>query len=133
MLSKEFIKKVFRFGLIGISGMVVDYGVTLILKEGLLVDKYIANFFGFALAATSNYVLNTMWVFKEESRSHRKQYFGFITIATMGLIINSGIIWFLTDFALRLNFYLSKAIAIGIVFIWNFSLNYFINFRKVSA
>jgi putative flippase GtrA len=128
--SNEFLKKLIRFGLIGLSGMALDYGLTFLCKEYWLFDKYIANFFGFAVAATSNYFLNRLWVFKEEARSHAKQYTGFIGIAMIGLILNSTIIWILTDRILFLNFYFSKAIAIGLVFIWNFSMNYFLNFKK---
>jgi putative flippase GtrA len=130
MLSQDLIKKIIRFGLVGALGMVLDYGVTFLCKEFFLFDKYIANFFGFAVAATSNYMLNRKFVFREHARSHRKQYTGFIGIALLGLALNSGIIWFLTDRLFTLNFYIAKGIAIAIVFIWNFSLNHLVNFRK---
>jgi putative flippase GtrA len=130
MLSQDLIKKIIRFGLVGALGMVLDYSVTFLCKEFFLFDKYIANFFGFAVAATSNYILNRRFVFSEHARSHRKQYTGFIGIALLGLALNSGIIWLLTDKLFALNFYIAKGIAIAIVFIWNFSLNYLVNFRK---
>lgn len=130
MLNAKLINKIFRFGLVGASGMVLDYGVTFIGKEFFLLDKYIANFCGFAIAATSNYILNRRFVFNEQARSHRKQYAGFIGIALAGLVLNSFIIWLLTDQILALNFYFAKGIAIAIVFIWNFALNHFFNFRN---
>jgi putative flippase GtrA len=130
MLSPELIKKIIRFGLVGASGMVLDYGVTYMGKEFFLLDKYVANFFGFAVAATSNYLLNRIWVFSEHARSHRKQYTGFVGIALAGLVLNSFIIWLLTDKFFTLNFYIAKGVAIGVVFIWNFSLNYLFNFKR---
>lgn len=130
MLSPELIKKIIRFGLVGAWGMVLDYSITFLCKEYFLLDKYIANFFGFAIAATSNYFLNRVWVFSEHAGSHRKQYTGFIGIAMAGLALNSFIIWLLTDKFLSLNFYIAKGVAIAVVFIWNFSLNYLFNFRK---
>jgi putative flippase GtrA len=130
MLSSELIKKIIRFGLVGASGMVLDYSVTFLCKEFFLFDKYIANFFGFAVAATSNYILNRKFVFSEQARSHRRQYAGFIGIALAGLALNSFIIWLLTDKVFALNFYFAKGIAISTVFIWNFSLNHFFNFRN---
>lgn len=129
MLNSALINKIIRFALVGTSGMLLDYGVTYVMKEFVLVDKYIANFCGFALAASTNYLLNRKLVFHENARQNRKQYPAFIAIATAGLILNSGIIWLLTDKFLALNFYLAKGIAIGLVFIWNFSLNHWINFR----
>jgi putative flippase GtrA len=133
MISPAIVKKIIRFGLVGTSGMLLDYGTTFFCKEYLLMDKYVANFFGFAVAATSNYLLNRIWVFSEHARSHRKQYTGFIGIALIGLGLNSAIIWLLTDKLFNLNFYIAKGIAIGIVFIWNFSLNYWVNFRKKDS
>lgn len=130
MLRADFVKKIIRFGLVGASGMVLDYAVTFLSKEFFLFDKYIANFFGFAVAATSNYFLNRLFVFNDQARSHRRQYTGFIGIALIGLALNSGIIWLLTDKLFALNFYMAKGIAIGIVFIWNFALNNWVNFRK---
>ncbi|OQC33736.1 MAG: GtrA-like protein [Bacteroidetes bacterium ADurb.Bin057] len=56
MIDKIFILKFIKFCVVGASGMVVDFGVTWILKEKLKVNKYIANSTGFILAATSNYV-----------------------------------------------------------------------------
>lgn len=130
MLRTELARKIIRFGLVGASGMVLDYGVTFLCKEVFLFDKYIANFFGFAVAATSNYALNRRFVFQDQARSHRRQYTGFIAIAMIGLTLNSAIIWLLTDKFMNLNFYFAKGIAIGIVFIWNFVLNNWVNFRK---
>jgi putative flippase GtrA len=130
MLSPELIKKIIRFGLVGASGMVLDYSVTFLCKEFFLLDKYVANFFGFGVAATSNYFLNRSWVFSEHARSHRKQYTGFIGIALAGLALNSFIIWLFTDKIFTLNFYIAKGVAIGVVFIWNFTLNYLFNFKK---
>jgi putative flippase GtrA len=130
MLSPDLIKKIFRFGLVGTSGMVLDYSVTFLCKEFFLFGKYIANFFGFAVAATSNYILNRKFVFSENAGRHRIQYTAFVGIALAGLALNSFIIWLLTDKILELNFYLAKGIAIATVFIWNFSLNHFFNFRN---
>ena len=130
MLNSDLLKKAIRFGLVGASGMVLDYSLTYICKEIFLLDKYIANFFGFAVAATSNYLLNRWWVFSEHARSHGKQYTAFLGIALIGLALNSGIIWLLTDKFLALNFYLAKGFAIALVFVWNFALNNWVNFRK---
>jgi putative flippase GtrA len=132
MFSASLIKKIIRFGLVGASGMVLDYGVTYTLKEFFEVDKYVANFFGFAVAATSNYVLNRKLVFAENARKNRQQYPTFIAIALVGLLLNSGIIWLLTDKLFAMNFYIAKGLAIGLVFIWNFSMNHWLNFRSRS-
>ena len=127
-----FLGKVIRFGLIGASGMVIDYGSTYLCKEIFLMDKYVSNLIGFTLAASSNYYFNRTIVFKNEARNHTRQYFGFVGISSVGLILNSLIVWLLTDQWFHFNFYISKTVATGVVFFWNFSMNYFLNFRKAK-
>lgn len=122
------IEQFIKFAVVGGSGVFVDFGVTYILKEWGRVNKYIANSAGFLCAATSNYVLNRLWTFGSIDPNIARQYSVFIGIALVGLAINNGVIYVLNDRA-KLNFYLSKLIAIGVVTFWNFFMNYFFNFR----
>lgn len=117
-----------RFGIVGASGMVVDFGVTWLCKEKLHWNKYLSNSLGFILAATNNYFWNRLWTFQSESVEIVREYSTFVLIALVGLGLNNLIIWLLHEKA-RLNFYLSKLIAIGCVMVWNFSMNYLFTFR----
>ena len=117
-----------RFGIVGASGMVVDFGVTWLCKEKLHWNKYISNSLGFILAATNNYVWNRLWTFQSTSHAVAREYTFFLIIALIGLGLNNGIIYLLHE-RLHLNFYLSKLIAIGCVTIWNFVMNYVFTFR----
>ena len=54
---------------------------------------------------------------------------GFRGISAIGLLINNLIIYLLNDRA-RVGFYLSKLIAIGVVTLWNFFMNYFFTFTS---
>ena len=42
--------KLLRFGVVGLSGMVIDFSITWLVKERLRWNKYLANTFGFSLA-----------------------------------------------------------------------------------
>lgn len=117
-----------RFGIVGASGMVVDFGVTWLCKEKLHWNKYISNSLGFILAATNNYIWNRLWTFQSTSDAVVREYTLFFIIALIGLGLNNGIIYLLHE-RLHLNFYLSKLIAIGCVTIWNFVMNYVFTFR----
>lgn len=117
-----------RFGIVGASGMVVDFGITWLCKEKLRWNKYLSNSLGFVTAATNNYLWNRVWTFESESRAVAREYISFVVIALIGLGLNNLIIYLLHD-KLRLNFYLSKLIAIGCVTLWNFSMNYVFTFR----
>ena len=88
-----------------------------------------ANSIGFISAASSNYFLNRIWTFKSTNPQIIKEYSIFLIISIIGLILNNIIIWLLNDYLFNINFYLSKLFAIGIVYVWNFSMNYFYNFK----
>ena len=117
-----------RFGIVGASGMIVDFGVTWLCKEKLRWNKYVSNSLGFILAASNNYFWNRLWTFHSESVEIVREYSTFVLIALVGLGLNNLIIWLLHGKA-QLNFYLSKLIAIGCVMIWNFSMNDVFTFR----
>ena len=117
-----------KFCVVGGTGVVVDFLITYLLKEKLRTNKYLANSAGFICAASSNFLLNRLWTFQSRDPQVTQQYFLFIGISAVGLAINNLIIFLLTDKA-RLNFYLSKLIAIVAVTIWNFFMNYFFTFN----
>jgi len=128
MIDKIFLLKFIKFCAVGFSGMVIDFGTTWLLKERARVNKYIANSAGFVLAATSNYIWNRLWTFQSENNQIAFEYLSFIIISVIGLGINNMVIFIFSD-KLKFNFYFSKLIAIGVVTIWNFIMNYLITFR----
>ena len=116
-----------KFYVVGGTGVVVDFGITFLFKEKLKLNKYIANSLGFMAAASTNYLLNRWWTFRSHDPEVAQQYVQFVGISAIGLILNNIIIYLLNDKA-RLNFYLSKLIAIGLVTLWNFFMNYYFTF-----
>ena len=131
MINELFFIKFIKFCFVGFSGMMVDFGVTSLLKEKIKVNKYVANSCGFVTAASSNYLLNRIWTFESANRHIATEYLSFFVIALVGLGINNLIIWLLTDM-IKINFYLSKIIATVLVTIWNFGMNYAFTFAAVS-
>jgi putative flippase GtrA len=128
MIDGFLLWKFLKFCIVGFSGMIIDFGTTWLLKEKVKLNKYIANSFGFILAATSNYLLNRFWTFHSENTKIATEYVSFILISLVGLGINNLVIYILAE-KLKLNFYLSKLFAVGVVTLWNFSMNYLITFR----
>lgn len=130
------IGKFILFCIVGFIGLLVDFGITWLLKEQIRVNKYIANGTGFLVAASVNYLLNRIWTFSSTNPNIAGEYTLFLLISTVGLAINSGILYLLVEKVnisklengSKSKFYLSKLIAIGVVTIWNFMMNYFITF-----
>jgi putative flippase GtrA len=114
--------------MVGISGMVIDFGFTSFFKEIMTFKKYISNSIGFTAAATSNYFFNRIWTFHSINPDITFQIVKFFIIALLGLLINNIIVYYFTDLRFRINFYVSKGFATLTVFFWNFTLNYFLTF-----
>ena len=121
--------KFLKFGLVGFSGLLLDFGITYLTKEKLRWNKYLANSLGFAVACTSNYLLNRMWTFRSADPGIAVQFSKFILVSLGGLILNNLILYLLTEKA-KLNFYVAKFCAMVLVFFWNFFFNYLFTFTR---
>jgi len=126
-LTWDFLWKFVKFGVVGFSGLFVDFGTTYVFKEWFKVPKYFANAIGFTFAATTNYFLNRVWTFHSHDPEIGLEYTRFFLISLVGLAINTLILWVLHS-KYNKHFYLSKLLAIAVVTIWNFLANYFITF-----
>jgi len=119
-----------KFGITGMSGLIIDFSITWLLKDELHINKFIANAAGFTTAVISNYIINRLWTFSERERVKvGRQFASFLMVSLVGLLLNSAIVYVLNEH-FHLNFYVSKAIAILLVFFWNFSANYFFVFKS---
>lgn len=121
------IYKLIKFCVVGFSGMVIDFSVTWLCKEKLRINKYISNSLGFILAATNNYIWNRLWTFKSHTENIPKEYTSFLIVSVIGLALNNLFLYLFTD-KLKINFYISKVMAIALVTLWNFFMNYFFTF-----
>jgi len=118
-----------KFAIVGGSGVIVDFGITYLLKEKAKINRYIANSIGFITAASTNYILNRLWTFQSEDPRIGQEYLTFVGIAVIGLLINNLLLYIFHEKA-KIHFYLSKLMAIGIVMLWNFIMNYFFTFSQ---
>jgi putative flippase GtrA len=111
-----------KFGMVGCTGIVIDFSVTFLCKEKLGWNKYCASALGFAVAVVNNYLLNRYYTFQNNNPAISLQFFKFLFISLIGMALSTGLLyWFQKN--TRFNFYISKAIVIGLVFIWNYGAN----------
>lgn len=111
--------KLIKFGVVGSTGLIIDFGITYVLKEWLKWNKYIANAIGFTFAVVNNYYLNKIWTFQDTNPHIAQQLFSFIVISLIGLLLNT-LVLYVFNHKIRMCFYFSKVFAIGAVFLWNF-------------
>ncbi len=132
IFNQAYLFKFLKFGVVGFSGLFVDFGITYLTKEKLNIPKYIANALGFLTAATTNFFLNRVWTFESDNPEVMVEFTEFFIISIIGLGLNTLLLWLLVS-RFKMNFYVAKVFAIGLVTIWNFLANAFITFNPDRA
>jgi putative flippase GtrA len=118
--------KFLKFGIVGFTGLIIDFSITYLLKEKIRLHRYFASSIGFLVAASSNYVINRLWTFKSSYSQVFLEYSTFLIVSLIGLGINN---LFLYLFEKKMKFYVAKLFAIFMTTIWNFLINYYFTFR----
>lgn len=119
---------VVKFGLVGCTGIAVDFAVTWLAKEKLRWNKYIASSTGFCIAVVNNYLLNRFYTFHDAASPMAVQFLKFAVVSLAGLTLSNGLLWLLQKNT-KLSFYTSKLLVIAMVFCWNYTVNSFFTFN----
>jgi putative flippase GtrA len=133
-LTKEFITEGLKYLVVGGFCTVIDFLLLYLLVEKLFVNYVLASAISFSISVIVNYVLCTIWIFKTHTvKDKYKEFLFYLIISLVGLSINSGLIWLLTE-NLSLQFMVSKVVATPIVLLWNFlARKYFLHTNKSST
>ena len=117
-----------KFGMVGIVGMAVDFSVTWLCKEKIKLNKYISNSAGFCCAVINNFLLNRYWTFGYAAHPFALQFATFLLVSVAGLLINNLLLYLLSKY-IKTNFYLIKLTVTGLVFFWNYFINFLFTFN----
>jgi dolichol-phosphate mannosyltransferase len=130
------IERFLRFGLVGLSGVVVDMGLLFVLSDpsmlgwGLTRSKLL----GSEVAIVNNFLWNDIWTFGDIAKRQigwrqRLRRFGkFQAICLAGVALNATLLNFQFN-VLGMNRYVANGVAIGVVTGWNFWLNLKLSWR----
>jgi len=119
----------FKFSVVGAIGAVVDMSLLVFLKEFIGLPLLLANAISFTAAVLNNFLWNSLWTYRHQpNKNPRRQVVQFAIVSTLGLALNTGILHLLANI-LGLWYILAKAIAIGVVWFWNFVMNRLWTFR----
>jgi dolichol-phosphate mannosyltransferase len=138
-LSTLPVNRFVRFGVVGLSGVVVDMGLLFLLSDpsmlgwGLTRSKLIAA----ELAIINNFIWNDTWTFRDIASHqrgfrHRLQRFAKFQLICLGGLVLNTVLLNLQFNLLGMNRYLANAVAIGIVTGWNFWLNFKLSWRAAD-
>lgn len=130
------VQRFLKFSVVGAIGAVVDFSVLNFGIQVLGLYKGIANAISFSMAVMSNFTWNRLWTYPESrQKSIVPQLSQFFAVNVVGLIINEVIFLSLDHFVFApwgtWGYNLSKAIAIGVVWFWNFYVNRIWTYRDI--
>jgi dolichol-phosphate mannosyltransferase len=128
-----FLSKAGRFFTVGASGLALNY-LASFLFSGLVPNIWYmhATLFGIVVSITSNFLLNKVWTFEDRDFSSRhllKQYFLFLSLCSIGALIQLSLVFVFVEFA-HIPYAISLIIAVCIASIGNFLLNKKITFGE---
>jgi len=119
-----------RYGIVGGVAFVVDFATLVALTDMVGLNYLAAAAIAFTVGLTTNYSLSVRWVFASRSLESRTAEFTIFTIVgVMGLGLTEVILFAGTDLA-GLDYRLSKMVAVGFVFFWNFAARKALLFRR---
>ncbi len=126
---------VFRFGIVGLSGIFVNCGLLYLLTEYFGLFYLVSSAVAIEVSIVSNFLLNDHWTFRnrETRRVTAKisRFLSFQCVAIGGMLINISVLFFLTDF-FGIYYILSNIIGILVTFSWNFIVNRNITWKSTS-
>lgn len=127
-----------RFGLVGLTGVVVDLAVFYVLRERWQLGLTRSAMLSAEVAILNNFYWNDRWTFFDLSRHQKgwrkrlKRLLKFNIVCLAGLILNVLIVNILFNL-LGVNDYLAKLVAIALVTVWNFSINLKLSWRVTDV
>lgn len=118
----------FRYGFVAAVAMVFDFSTFAFLATVVEVYPVIASTAGFTIGITLMYLMSTRWVFSNRQHTKRVEMTGFFIIGLVGMGLTNTIVW-LIAVVMDQNPLLAKAVAVVIVFFWNFGARKWLLFK----
>jgi len=125
--------KLFKFGMVGLSGIVINEGVLIYLKECVHFTLPVASIFAIELSIVSNFIWNDLWTFKSDKQhalGHRwHRFLSYQVISVGGAVINFVILNVLASY-IGIDYRIANILGILIAFAWNFWVNRHFTWKK---
>ncbi|MEN6370962.1 MAG: GtrA family protein [Armatimonadota bacterium] len=128
--TDSIIAQIIRFGMVGAVSTTADASLLFILTHYLGLSYLISAAFGFTLGIIICYVISINWVFASRSLGSRHvEFIAFFVIGIIGFALTELILYTSVE-ALHLHYMVGKAIAVVLVFAWNYGARRVLLFRK---
>ncbi len=126
-----FLKQFLKFCLVGGMAAVISFSIYYSFTEWLKMWYIYSAIFSFLISAVFNFLANKFWTFVNQERGKQAlaQLLKFFVVVFLGLVINTVIIYALTEWR-GIDYRLSWVFATGVVTFWNFGFNRFWTFKN---
>jgi dolichol-phosphate mannosyltransferase len=123
MTARRFTRQL-RFGLVGVSGIVINSIILWVLVHGFRIAVPVASMIATEAAIGSNFLLNDRWTFAASAapRSLGQRFLRYNGVALGGMAITAAILTLLTHYT-QLNLLIANGGAVGAATIWNYVVN----------
>jgi dolichol-phosphate mannosyltransferase len=123
--------RIFKFGVVGASGVVVNMGFLALFKSTLDLPLWIASFLAIEISILTNFALNDIWTWKDQrSRAFVGRIWRYhLSVGITAYGINYPLVLALTKY-LGLQYLVSNLIGIVIASCANFAINHFWTYSK---
>lgn len=112
--------KIARYFFVGGLAAAVDIGIFTVAVKVFEFDWFYVALFSFVLATALNYILSIRYVFESGVRFEKKVEVSLVFLVSgIGLVINQSVLWLQIE-AAGIDEVLSKLLATGTVFLWNY-------------
>lgn len=113
--------RIIKYFFVGGTAAIIDVGLFSILTVIFHLPWLPVSIFSFVLATLGNYFLSVQFVFKNGSKFGKKhqEIIGVFVVSILALLINQLVLYIFIEY-LYANLVISKVIATGTVFLWNY-------------
>lgn len=119
-IRNKLLKQAIKYFFVGGICTVLDFFILFLLAELFGINYVIASSVSFLCGVTLNYFICAYWVFDVHVvKKKRYEFLLYLFISLIGMAVNTVAIWMLTEY-LGLYFMLSKLLATGFTYFWNF-------------
>lgn len=120
------LRNMIKFGIVGVSGIIVNTGVLFILSEYFGIFYFISSLVAIELSIINNFIWNDFWTFGHEKDQKisvvTNRFLSYHIVSIGGMAINMGVLVFLTE-VLGIYYLISNLLGIFVAFSWNFLVN----------
>ena len=122
-------RRFYKYGIVGASAAVINLAVFALCEKGFGIYYLLSTLIAFILATYWNFTIARKFVFVSKYDSALKESLLIYLVSAVGVCIDMGVMYVGVD-VWELDSILTKVLAIGVAFVFNFGLRNFVIYKE---